>query len=92
MRTCYDNIYIRNGPRFFEQVDHKTMLLSSGNKRFFTKSCHCWAYQNYEQPPQASQNSDFQSYFSKSKYDQIFQKKILEESWNNDYKKMSLKV
>ena len=40
------------------------MYASSGNKHFFTKKCHRQTYQNYEQPPQRSQNSDFQSHFS----------------------------
>ena len=56
------------------------MLLISGKRQFFTKSCHRQTYQNYEKPPQTSQNSDFQSYFSMSKVDQIFPKKIFEES------------
>ena len=43
----------RNRPRFFEQVGHETMFVSSGNKHFFTKSCHHQTYQNYEQPPQS---------------------------------------
>ena len=49
-------------PRFFDQVGHETMFASSGNKYFFTKSCHLQTYQNYEQPPRTSQNSDFQSH------------------------------
>jgi hypothetical protein len=32
---------------------------SIGNKHFFTKSCHGQTYQNYEQPPQTLQNSEF---------------------------------
>ena len=36
-------------PRFFDQVGHETMYASSGNKHFFTKSCHRQTYQNYEQ-------------------------------------------
>ena len=51
-------------PRFFDQVGHETKYGSSGNKHFFTKSCHCQTYQNYEQPPRTSQNSYFQSHFS----------------------------
>ena len=35
-------------PRFFDQVGHETMYASSGNKHFFTKSCHFQTYQNYE--------------------------------------------
>ena len=33
---------------------------SSQNKHFFSKSYHRQTYQNYEQPCQRSQNSDFQ--------------------------------
>ena len=33
--------------RFFVQVGHETTYASSGNKHFFTKSCHCQTYQNY---------------------------------------------
>ena len=43
---------IRDRPRFFDQVGHETMYASSGNKHFFTKSCHCQTYQNYEQSRQ----------------------------------------
>ena len=32
----------------FDQVEHETMYASSGNKHFFTKSCHGQTYQNYE--------------------------------------------
>ena len=59
-------------PRFFDQVGHETMYASSGNKHFFTKSCHRQTYQNYEQPPQTSQNSYFQSHFSVLKIGRIF--------------------
>ena len=61
-------------PKFFDRVRHETMYESSGNKHFFTTSCHRQTYQNYEQPPKTSQNSDFQSYCSLSKIDQIFPK------------------
>ena len=47
--------HIRILPRFFDQVGqngHETMYASSGNKHFFTKSCHCQSYQNYEQSQQ----------------------------------------
>ena len=37
--------------------------VSSGNKHYFTNQFHYQTYQNYEQPPQRSQNSDFQSFF-----------------------------
>ena len=43
---------IRVGPRFFDQVGHETMYASSGNKHFFTISCHRQTYQNYEQSRQ----------------------------------------
>ena len=36
-------------PRFFDHVGHETMYASSGNKHFFTKSCHPQTKQNYEQ-------------------------------------------
>ena len=39
-------------PRFFDQAGHETMYASSENKHFFTKSCHCQTYQNYEQSQQ----------------------------------------
>ena len=51
-RARYDDIYSRVLPRFFDQVRHKTMYASSGNKHFFTKSCHRKTYQNYEQSRQ----------------------------------------
>ena len=62
------DINSRVRPRFFDQVGHKTMYASSGNKHFFTKSCHRQTYQNYEQSQQklgaileneASQKSKF---------------------------------
>ena len=62
---------------FFDQVGHKTMYASSGNNHFFTKYCHCQTYQNYDQPPQTSQNSDFQSHFSVLKLIKSFQKNYL---------------
>jgi hypothetical protein len=54
-------------PRFFDQVGHETMCAFSRNKHFFSKSFHHQTYQNYEQPPQTSQNSYIQSYFFVSK-------------------------
>ena len=58
------------------------MNASSGNKHFFTKSCHRQTYQNYEQPPQTYQNSYFQSHFSVLKIGRIFpKKKFYEEYW-----------
>ena len=51
-------------PRFFDQVGHETTYAPSGNKHFFTKSCHRQTCQNYEQPPRTSQNLYFQSHFS----------------------------
>ena len=50
--------------RFFDPVRHETKYASSGNKHFFTKSCHRQTYQNYEQPLRTSQNPYFQSHFS----------------------------
>ena len=49
---------IRVPSRFFDQVGHKTLYASSGNKHFFTKSCLRQTYQNYEQPTQTSENSN----------------------------------
>ena len=42
----------RYGPRFFDQVGHQTTYASIGNKHFFTVSCDCQTYQNYEQSRQ----------------------------------------
>ena len=68
----YDHTHIRYRPRFFDQVRYQTTYASIGNKHFFTKSCQRQTYQNYEQPPQRLQNSDFQSRFSASKINPIF--------------------
>ena len=38
-------LQVRVRPRFFDQVGHETMYASSGNKHFFTKSCHRQTYQ-----------------------------------------------
>ena len=43
-------VHPRVGPRFFDQVGREIIYASCGNKHFFTKSCHCQTYQNYEQP------------------------------------------
>ena len=59
----------------------ETMYASSGNKHFFTKSCHRQTYQNYEQPPRTSQNLYFQSHFSVLKIGRIFPKKIFYEEY-----------
>ena len=45
-------VLVRVRPRFFDQVGHEAMYASSGNKHFFTKSCHRQTYQNYEQSRQ----------------------------------------
>ena len=68
---CTSQVEHRVRSRFFEQVGQQTTHVSSGNKRFFTKSCHCKTYQNDEQPPRTSQNSYFQSHFSMLKIAQI---------------------
>ena len=57
------------------------MYASSENKYFFTKSCHRQTYQNYEQPPQTSQNLSFQSHFSLLKIGQIFLKNVFYEEY-----------
>ena len=54
-----NKIHIRVHLRFFNQVGHETMYVSSGNKYLFTKSRHCQTYQNYEQSPKTSQYSYF---------------------------------
>ena len=47
-----EDIHNRVRPRFFDQVGHQNTDASIGNKIFFTKSCHCQTYQNYEQSRQ----------------------------------------
>ena len=47
-----EEVTIKVRPRFFYQVGHQNMYVSSGNKHFFTKSCHRQTYQNYEQSRQ----------------------------------------
>ena len=42
----------RYHPRFFDQVGHQTTYASIGNIHFFTISCHCQTYENYEQSQQ----------------------------------------
>ena len=74
----------RDRPRFFDQVGHQTTSGSIGNMHF-TKSWPRQAYQNYEQPCQRSQNSDFQSHFSVSKIGRIFPKKFsVKNIWLGD--------
>ena len=48
--SCEMTIRVRL--RFFDQVGHETMYASSGNRHFFTKSCHRQTYKNYEQSRQ----------------------------------------
>ena len=38
-------MYIRYHSRFFVQLGHETTYAPSGNKHFFTKSCHRQTYQ-----------------------------------------------
>ena len=47
-------------------------LASIRNKHFFTISCHHQTFKNYEEPPEISQKSNFQSHFSTSKINGIF--------------------
>ena len=47
-----NRLYLRVRPRFFDQDGHETMYALSGNKHFFTKSCHRQTYENYEQSRQ----------------------------------------
>ena len=68
----FDPFHIRVRPRFFGQAGHETTYASSGNKHFFTNSCHRQTYQNYEQPPQISQNLYFQRHFCVLNFGRIF--------------------
>ena len=60
-------VLLRDCLRLFVQVGHEKTYASITNKHFCTKKCHRQTYQNYEQPWQRSQNSDFESHFSVSK-------------------------
>ena len=71
----YKYVCHRDRPRFFEQVGHQTTSAYIENKPFFTKYSPRQTYQNYEQPCQRSQNSEFQSHYSESKIGRIFPKK-----------------
>ena len=51
-RYYKNELWARVRPRFFDQVGHETMYASSGNRNFFTKSCHRQTYQHYEQSQQ----------------------------------------
>ena len=42
-------MFPRDSPKFFYQVGHQTTYALVENKHFFTKSCHCQIYQDYEQ-------------------------------------------
>ena len=75
------SVAVRVRPRLFDQVGHETMFASSENKHFFTKSCHRQTYQNYEQPPQTSQNWYFQSHFSIFKIGESFRDKFFYEEY-----------
>ena len=76
------SLLLRVRPRFFDQVGHEILYASSGNKHFFTKSCHRQTYQNYEQPARTSQNLYFQSHFSALKIGWIFPKNIFYEEYS----------
>ena len=60
--TNGDGLVIRVLSIFFVWVGHETIRASNGNRYFFTKQCHHQTYQNYEQLPRTSQNSNLQSY------------------------------
>ena len=83
MNASFKHTTTSSRPSFFDQVGQETMHASSGNKSFFTKSCHHQTYQNYEQPPQTSQNLYFQSHFSVLKIGRIFPKKKFYEEYSN---------
>ena len=59
---------IRNHSRFFERVGHETIYAYN----IFIESCHRHTYQNYQQPPQRLQNSDFLSHSLALKISGIF--------------------
>jgi hypothetical protein len=48
IHLAVNDVPFRYRPRFFDQVGHQTMSSYVENKHFFTKSCHCQTYQNYE--------------------------------------------
>ena len=54
------------------------MYASSGNMHFFTKSCHCQTYQNYEQSRQKSGTILENKVFYKSKFSKTF----FNKSWS----------
>ena len=85
-------LLIRVRPRFFDQVGPETEYASSGNKHFFTKSCHHQTYQNYEQPPRTSQNLYFLSHFSVLKIGQIFPKNFFYEKYLTKAELLLLKL
>ena len=76
------DLKITDRPRLFDQVGHQTTYAYIRNKHFFTKSCHRQTNHNYEQTPQTSQNSYFQSHFSVLKIGPIFPKKNLYEEYS----------
>ena len=51
--------HIRDRPRFFDQVGHQTTNASIGNEHFLLNIGPHQTCQNYEQPCQRSQNSEF---------------------------------
>ena len=65
--------------RFFDQVGHQTSNAFIRNKHFFTKWLPRQIYQNYEQPFQRFQNSEFKVIFQCLKLVESFQKKFCEE-------------
>ena len=63
------NILLHSGmitrvrPRFFDQVGHETINASSGNKHFFTKSCHRQTYQNIRRGDQLLFKNFFENFY-----------------------------
>ena len=57
------------------QVGHETTYAAIGYHHFTKTLDHRQTYQNYEQPPEISQNSYFQSHFSVLKICLIYPKK-----------------
>ena len=76
----FADLAIRFRPRFFDQVGHETMNASSGNKHFFTKSCHRKTYQNYEQRTTSWKISNFvlsKSFFCVKNWSNLSEKSFL---------------
>ena len=70
-------------PRIFDQVGHQTTYLSIGNKHFYTKSCHCQTYQNYEQSRQKLGTKFSKIFFKEKKSERFRGFLILKNDFDN---------